>query len=61
MLENQWAKDVRQGDPVWVKIVPEYAGSSQRPGSIDVFYSVDGHSDRKTFSNSSSKGKSHGG
>jgi len=61
MLENQWAKDVRQGDPVWVKIVPEYAGSSQRPGSIDVFYSVDGHSNRKTFSNSSSKGKLHGG
>jgi hypothetical protein len=61
VLESQWAKDVKQGDPVWVKIVPRYVGSSQRPSTIDVTFSVNGHSNFREFTNSSSKGKSHGG
>ena len=61
VLENQWATDVKQGDAVWVKIVPGYAGSSQRPSTIKVIFSVNGQVDHASFTNSSSKGKSHGG
>ncbi len=61
MLESQWAKDAKQGNAVWVRIVPGYVGSSQRPRTIDVSFSVNGHTSEREFTNSSSKGKSHGG
>ena len=61
VLESQWAKDVKRGDPVWVRIVPGYVGSSQRPSTIDVTFSVNGHANFREFTNSSSKGKAHGG
>lgn len=60
VLESQWAKDVKQGNAVWVKIVPGYVGSSQRPNTIDVSFSVKGHANFRQFTNSSSKGKPHG-
>ncbi|MGI4939935.1 MAG: DNA/RNA non-specific endonuclease [Janthinobacterium lividum] len=59
MLESQWAKDVKHGNPVWVQIVPGYVGSSQRPSTINVVYSVNGQRGFRQFPNSS-KGKPHG-
>ncbi|MBA2934144.1 DNA/RNA non-specific endonuclease [Sphingomonas sp. CGMCC 1.13654] len=58
-LENQWAKDIRAGDRINVKIVPEYSGGSKRPSAINVTYSINGDFFRQRFSNSA-KGKRHG-
>lgn len=58
-LENQWAKDIRAGDRVYVKIVPEYGGGSKRPSAIIVSYSVNGGFFTKRFENSA-RGKRHG-
>lgn len=59
MLEDGWEKDIKQGKQVYVAIVPTYDGSSKRPSSIDVVYTVDGAREGRRFINSS-KGKSHG-
>lgn len=59
VLEGEWASDIKQGKTVWVKITPQYAGSSQRPSEIDVVYTVNGKLSARSFTNSS-KGKSHG-
>lgn len=41
-LENQWAKAIKEGKSVSVKINPIYSGSSVRPSSFRVDYVIDG-------------------
>lgn len=41
-LENQWARAVREGKRVDVKIEPVFEGNSQRPSSINVWSWIDG-------------------
>jgi hypothetical protein len=59
VLENQWAKDVKEGKQVYVAITPTYVGSSKRPNAINVIYTVNGARSLQRFPNSP-KGKSHG-
>ena len=40
-LENRWAKALRKGKTVKVKIEPVYQGTDIRPESFDVLYSID--------------------
>ncbi|MNV14085.1 putative ribonuclease YeeF [compost metagenome] len=40
-LENQWAKALKEGKSVTVRIRPLYSGSSARPGSLRVDYVID--------------------
>lgn len=40
-MENSWAKDLKAGKKVDVKIQPIYADDSKRPSSFNVTYSVD--------------------
>ena len=40
-LENRWAKALRKGKTVKVKIEPIYEGTDIRPESFDVLYSID--------------------
>jgi hypothetical protein len=51
VLEDHWAKALKQGKRVFVKITPNYAGESIRPFSFDVDYYVNGISERVTFFN----------
>ncbi|MBC8954462.1 DUF637 domain-containing protein [Xenorhabdus sp. PB62.4] len=41
-MENSWAKDLKDGKQIDVKIVPVYKGESKRPESFNVTYSIDG-------------------
>ena len=41
-LENQWAEFVGQGSTIDVTITPVFAGTSRRPTSLRVSWSVDG-------------------
>jgi len=59
VLENQWAKDIKEGKQVYVAITPTYVGSSKRPSDIDVVFMINGKRNVRSFSNTS-KGKSHG-
>lgn len=59
VLEGEWANDIKQGKTVWVKIVPTYVGSSQRPSTIHVSFTVNGAPGERNFPNAP-KGKHHG-
>lgn len=59
VLESGWANDIKAGKQVYVAITPTYDGSSKRPSTITVVYSVDGFRETRSFRNGS-KGKSHG-
>lgn len=50
-LENQWARDLRQGHVVHVSIAPHYTGNSQRPDSLRVTWFVDGLRHTRSFPN----------
>ncbi|WP_373684253.1 DNA/RNA non-specific endonuclease [Sphingomonas sp. R-74633] len=50
-LEDEWARSQRAGKRVIVNIVPHYRGASQRPTSIVVRYTTNGHRSRKRFWN----------
>jgi len=41
-LENEWAKALKEGKKVSVKITPSYSGSSTRPSNFRVDYVIDG-------------------
>jgi len=41
-LEDQWARAKRLGSAVTVKIVPHFGGTSQRPRTIDVVFTING-------------------
>ena len=50
-LETKWAKAIKNGDEVFVRIDPKYSGNSLRPDSFKVSYSIDGEKFKTTFSN----------
>ncbi len=50
-LENSWQRALDNGSSVNVNINPSYTGSSLRPGSLDVTYTIDGVPYQKTFLN----------
>ena len=50
-LEDEWAGAKRGGKHVWVKIVPVYEGSSQRPSAINVWFTIDGNLKSQQFPN----------
>ncbi|MGN7999552.1 DNA/RNA non-specific endonuclease [Sphingomonas sp. 22176] len=41
-LEDQWARAKKAGSAVTVKIVPHFGGTSQRPRTIDVVFTING-------------------
>ena len=55
-LENKWDKALGKGKEVEVEIIPNYAGSSKRPDSIEVRYKINGMRHKKVISNAR-KGK----
>jgi hypothetical protein len=59
ILEDRWAQDIKAGKQVYVSITPTYTGSSRRPATINVVYSVNGQRGFQDFPNIS-KGISHG-
>ncbi|MBR6983201.1 MAG: DNA/RNA non-specific endonuclease [Ruminococcus sp.] len=50
-LENQLAKEVSAGKDVYMRVDLDYPGSSYRPGSFLVSYSINGEEFVKVFSN----------
>jgi hypothetical protein len=43
VIEDQWAKALRQGKHVFVIIRPQYNSNTSRPSGIEVWYSIDGN------------------
>ena len=60
LLEDEWARDKRAGRAVTVRIVPQFAGGSVRPSTINVWWTVDGERKSVKFSNERSE-KRRGG
>jgi HK97 family phage portal protein len=56
-LENKWKRAAKRGDKVDVVIVPKYTGSSRRPDSLDITYTING---RPSFREISNKPKGKG-
>lgn len=50
-LEDQWAKALRAGKRVSVRITPRYKGTSRRPSEIDVRFNVNGKPSSLKFAN----------
>jgi hypothetical protein len=50
-LENSWQRALDIGSSVNVKINPSFTGSSLRPSSLDITYTIDGVPYQKTFLN----------
>lgn len=50
-LENELAREVKSGKEVYVAIEPIYEGTSRRPTSIAVTYSIDGNTNIRIFQN----------
>jgi hypothetical protein len=50
-LEDEWARAKRSGKHVWVRIVPVFDGSSQRPSAINVWFTIDGREGSQKFPN----------
>lgn len=50
-LENSWQRALDRGSSVDINITPHYPGSSLRPQSLDITYTVDGVPYQKTFMN----------
>jgi len=50
-LEDVWAKHVAAGRTVFVVIIPQYEGLSQRPYNLEVKWSVDGQRSGRSFAN----------
>ncbi len=50
-LEEEWARDLRKGRRVRVKIVPVYVEDSQRPSALNVWFWVDGVKRSQKFPN----------
>ena len=51
-MENAWAKALKEGKQVNVKIEPVHIGDSVRPDSFNVTYTIDGRLKEQTFINS---------
>lgn len=39
-MENQWARGIRRGERVTVKIIPVYEGTSKRPSMLNIWYII---------------------
>lgn len=50
-LEDSWARALRQGKSVFVRIRPSYPGHSQRPSVLVVSWTVDGERQERLFPN----------
>jgi hypothetical protein len=50
-LEDQWARALRAGKRVDVRIMPIYEGASRRPSYINVWFWIDGHLESQKFPN----------
>lgn len=50
-LEDSWARALREGKSVHVRITPDYVGASRRPSSITVEWTVNGAPYKRTFPN----------
>lgn len=50
-LENELAKNVKDGKEVTVKVEPVYEGDSKRPSAVVVTYSIDGEESVRVFPN----------
>lgn len=50
-IENSWQRALNNGSTVNVEIVPRYTGSSLRPTSLDVNYTIDGVPFQRSFMN----------
>jgi hypothetical protein len=54
-LEDQWARELRAGKRVDVRIIPSYEGSSRRPSFINVWFWIDGERQSLKLPNQSSE------
>jgi hypothetical protein len=54
-LEDQWAREMRAGKRVDVRIVPVYQGSSRRPSHLNVWFWIDGKRHSLKFPNERSE------
>lgn len=59
-LEDEWARDKRAGRAVTVKIVPQFSGTSVRPSTINVWWTVDGKRKSVRFLNARSEKRRDG-
>ena len=50
-IEDAWARAVRSGKRVFVDIVPRYRGTSMRPHSLIVTWTIDGKKSKRRFAN----------
>ena len=50
-LENSLAKEVKNGNEVYLKVEPHYSGDSQRPDSFKYTYIINGEKSIKVFRN----------
>ena len=50
-LEDQWARAIRAGKAVMVRVVPSYDASSRRPSRINVWFWIDGEENSVRFPN----------
>ena len=55
LLEDEWARHKRAGRAVAVKIVPPFGGTSVRPSTINVWWTVDGKEKSTRFANERSE------
>ena len=53
VLEDQWARAMRAGKRVRVRIAPAYEGSSRRPSYLNVWFWIDGKRQSLQFPNES--------
>lgn len=60
LLEDQWARALRAGKRVDVRIMPVYQGSSGRPSSINVWFWIDGRPESQKFQNEYRGGRNVG-
>lgn len=58
-MEDGWAKALREGKKVVVRIVPLYEGTSKRPYHLTVTWYVDGRKRVREFANAA-KGEVNG-
>lgn len=54
-LEDQWGREQKANKRVFVKIVPTYAGKSQRPSMLNIWFIVEGHTESVQFPNERGK------
>ncbi len=59
-IEDNWARALRAGQRVFVRIVPHYAGTAARPSKLEVVWYIDGERFERDFPNEP-KGRANAG